>query len=317
MSKALVTTQKVSDVVWKRVEMLKERQKNPEKYIPVPTPLQDLNRILHGGLPRDPFYCVVLGMDKIGKSTVGTQLFMAYCEMSGKKGVLYDLEENLWQAADRAMAMRSSTFSRTDIYTLNLTERDFEMMEQIARDIEEQQEMFVNDQAFILQTMIDDALERDCQVLGIDNYQLIQGGQGEGSVSKLESNSKTISRVRNIHGLTTFLMAQGNVKERTFGSTQPFRDGDVVLELDNIYEVIVGKKKRGNPLEGVRRVRVKRSRFSGTGELDVVFEPQYSRVRDAQTREKEPENFVEFEEDLEQLGLFQEEEETIIDGSKE
>lgn len=294
-------------VVTERIIELRKRRENPEEYVPVRTPLHDLNTILNGGLPRvEAFYLVILGREKLGKTTLLNHFLANHTERTGKRSILYNLEETRWQYADRMLTMRSAGVNRTNIYKIDYSEDDLKYLESIAQDLVAE-DLYVNDRDNVLQVILEDAIARDIHVIGIDNFQLLVGKDREA----MEANSKMIMRARNDHGITTFLGVQGNEKDYSFGSTQPFRDGDYVLELRYKYDKVEGSKKRGPILQGLRELGLTRSRHSGIGSLDIMFSPQYSRVGDVALIAEDPkkvEDFMIFDENKDFDFTFEEEE---------
>jgi replicative DNA helicase len=311
MTGKVSTAKKLGIVATQRVHELREQHKEPAKYRPVYTPLRDLNIILKGGLPRFPFYAVILGMDKIGKSTMGVQFFIHYCKVTGRKGIIYNLEESSYEAADRAMVIPSLDVSRTNIYTVDFTEQQLDWLEQTAIELQGD-EIYVTDELYKIEDIYQDAKDNNCDLILIDNYQLMLGGSGRDTRERLENNSKTIMLHRNQDKITTFLAAQGNTKESSFGSSQPFRDCQFLFEIRYAYQQIEGKKRKGVALEGLREVIVSRARNVGTGSFMSTFEPQYSRLRDCEIKPldlvKEEAEFEEYE----QLDFDEE----IQDGSR-
>jgi len=284
---------KLGDVALQRVYELRKRQENPEAYRPVRVGLVDFEYIINSGLPRiDPFYCAIIGQDKKGKSTFGNQLAWSYCENTGYKGVLYNLEENLNQAADRAMAMMSTKVNRTNIYMNELTEEDLDALEFYAHAIS-QQELYVNASLYTLNEMLQDAAKNGFKVITIDNFQLITDGIGRDQKDKLVYLSQTLMRARN-QGLFIFLLSQGNADGTSYGSTQVQKDADLCVLIDEKYKK---EDKKKVVVPGIRTLEVIRSRFSGTGICDVLFQPEFSRVRTLAEKPKDPnaDNFVEFE----------------------
>jgi len=286
-------TRKFSVVSTERIQQLRERQKDPEMYRPISTGLLDLNAILNGGFPRlDNFYVSIIGKEKRGKTTLGLQFFMTYCELSNQKGILYNLEENEYQAADRALAMRSTGPSRTDIFRLTLTEKDFEHFDLIANDIS-LYDTYINDSIYKLADIFKDAEAHNASIICIDNFQLLTDGKGRDQREQLVYLSKEIMRYRN-KGNKIFLLAQGTEDGKSFGSIQVAMDADLCILIDNVFEY-EGKKKILLP--NLRKLRVTQSRFSPTGECDVIFDAAYSRVRTAVLKSKDPdeEEFATFE----------------------
>ena len=287
-------TRKLGEVATERLAKLHEMQKDPDRFRPVPTGLIDLDSIVKGGFPRGAFYISVIGQDKRGKSTLGFQLFTSYCERTGEKGILYDLEENEMEAADRAMTIRSARVSRTNIYKLELTDEDFEDLHEYAAEVS-LYETYVNDQIYKLADIIADAKKQGASIICIDNFQLLVDGTGRDTREKLESLSKIIMRARNNDGMRIFLLAQGNEKDKSFGSSQVLRDANLVILIEHMFEA--SDKKKKSPLQNLRKLSVTRSRWSGTGELEVVFQPEFSRVRTVTITLKDPilEDFASFE----------------------
>jgi hypothetical protein len=191
---------------------------------------------------------------------------------------------------------------------LTLDDRDFEDLHTYATELDEY-ETYVNDQCYKLADILADAKKQGAKIICIDNFQLLSDGVGRDTREKLENLSKMLMRARNNDGMRIFLAAQGNIKGKSFGSTQVLKDGNLVVLIEHVFEG--SDKKKKNPLQNVRKLIVTKSRWSGTGELEVIFQPEFSRVRTMKITPKDPatEDFAEFE----QLELLQEPEEEELD----
>jgi len=287
-------TIKLGTAAKNEVRELRNRKNNPELYMPISTGLVDLDNIINGGMPRDPFYTAIIGEKKKGKTTFGLQFFLTYCEATCLKAVLYNLEENTSQAARRALAMRSATVGRTNFFKLDYTDEDLDYLEVIADDIDAY-DTYVNDRLYGLVEIFEDAKEQKAKVVCIDNFQLLTDGQGRDQREKLEWLSKFVMRKRN-EGYYIFLVSQGTNDGKSFGSSQVEKDADLCILMQDVFES--DDKKKKNPIKGLRKLLVQTSRFSDTGELEVLFDAAHSRVRTVEVKREDPkdESFAYFEE---------------------
>lgn len=287
---------KLSTAMRQRIDELEERSKNREKYLPISTGIRDLDNILNGGFPRaDPFYASIVGRMKRGKTAIGVQFFLQYAIMSGLKAKYYNLEETWRQLADRTLALSSAGPNRTDIFKLNLGEKDFEYFRTIANDYDAY-EIYTSDAMYKLVEIFRDAEENNVEVLGLDNFQLFTDGEGDSQREKLMWLSKYIMYKRN-EGKRIFLLSQGNPDGKSFGSTQVEMDSDLTILIENAFDD--KDKKKANPIKNLRHLQVTVCRYApDLGGCDVLFDGAHSRIRDVTVEAQDPnsEEFVDFEE---------------------
>lgn len=293
---------KLYDAAVKRVEELEEIAKNPDAHKPIPTGLKDLDNIMSGGLPRYPFYCAIVGEDKKGKSTVGKQIAFAFSLACGKKLKIYDLEETEQETVDRALTMRSVNVTRTDIFKGELTQEQLEQLRFYADSMRDE-EIYIEDGLLALEQIIEDAEKNGIEIVCIDNFQLIVDGVGRDQREKLVNISKRILAWRK-KGISIFLLSQGNPDGGSFGSKQVQMDANVVILVDERFE----GKKRTDPVAGIRILNVTRCRWAAPGLCEVIFEPQFSRVRTAHVKIVDlAKDFISFGEGEEMQDYLQEE----------
>ena len=281
-------TKKLSTVLQERRNNLSEWMKDPEKHKPISVGIQEVNDMIFGGLPRDPFYFALIGSAKAGKTTVSLNLVLNFCAISGESTALYMLEEINRQVADRVFARSSDLVSRSKLFQLALGDDDFEEMDRTIQDFADTK-FFVNDSLFDINAILADAKSIGVKRIVIDNFQLMTGGDGRDERTKLVEQSKMLMRARK-DGITTFLVSQGNDKGESFGSTQVRMDADLVI---GIQQVLTDEKdKKSEPMTNMRKLKVLRSRFSPQDvECNIFFDGNHSRI--LRVPKKMPEN-IEF-----------------------
>jgi len=284
----MTSTTKLVDVLKERRDNLKEWQKDPEAHRPISVRIHDLDEIIFGGLPRDPFYFALIGSAKSGKTTVSLNLVLNFCAMSGESTALYMLEEINRQVADRVFARSSDLVSRSKLFQVALGDEEFLEMERTIQDYGDVK-FFVNDSLFNLDAILADAKSIGVKRIVIDNFQLLTGGTGRDERTQLVEESKKLMRARK-DGITTFLVSQGNDKGESFGSTQVRKDADLVIGI--LPVPVDSSDKKSEPMTNMRRLKVLRSRFSPQDvECHIFFDGNHSRV--LQVPKKKPEN-IEF-----------------------
>jgi len=284
----MTSTTKLVDVLKERRDNLKEWQKDPEAHRPISVGIHDLDEIIFGGLPRDPFYFALIGSAKSGKTTVSLNLVLNFCAMSGESTALYMLEEINRQVADRVFARSSDLVSRSKLFQVALGDEEFLEMERTIQDYGDVK-FFVNDSLFNLDAILADAKSIGVKRIVIDNFQLLTGGTGRDERTQLVEESKKLMRARK-DGITTFLVSQGNDKGESFGSTQVRKDADLVIGI--LPVPVDSSDKKSEPMTNMRRLKVLRSRFSPQDvECHIFFDGNHSRV--LQVPKKKPEN-IEF-----------------------
>lgn len=281
-------TKKLSTVLQERRDNLAEWMKDPEAHRPISVGIPEVDNMMFGGLPRDPFYLALIGEAKGGKTTAGLNIVLNFCAISGEPTALYMLEEIKRQVADRVFARSSDLVSRSKLFQLALGDDDFEEMDRTIQDFADTK-FFVNDSLFDINAILADARSIGVNRIVIDNFQLMTGGGGTDERTRLVAQSKILMRARQ-DGITTFLVSQGNDQGESFGSKQVKMDANIVI---SIHQVPTDEKdKKSEPMTNMRKLKVDQSRFSPQGEECMIFfDGNHSRI--LQVPKKRPED-IEF-----------------------
>jgi KaiC/GvpD/RAD55 family RecA-like ATPase len=287
----MTTTQQLHIILEERITELQEQAKHPEKYRPFSTGIKDLDRILQGGLPRRPFYFVLTGDKKAGKSTSELNITLNICTLSDEPIALYMLEELNFQVADRVLA-RHGFVTRSRIFNLDLDEHDFQDMRQTKEEFKEIR-YYVNDQLYDIHAIYEDAKSLGINRLVIDNFQLLQGAP-----KHLDSREKLVyysnyAMQKRKEGITTFMVSQENLKGGVYGSTQSDMDGDLVISLRRV--LVDENNKKSGYMETMRRMIVRYSRYSpGDVSCDVFFDGNHSRILQVEPKRPDDPEFMNF-----------------------
>lgn len=271
----MTQTKLLADVIQERIAQLHLMVSDPEKFRPISSGVPPLDRILFGGFPRDPFYFALIGDSKAGKTTIDLNLALNFCANSDEPTCLYMLEEINRQVADRVIARSTPSVPRSKIFQLQLNEADFEEMG-ITMNEYKNVKFHVNDQLFNIEDILKDAKDNGFTRIVVDNFQLMQGGQGRDERTKLADQSKRLMHARK-EGITTFLVSQGNEKGLSFGSKQVLMDADLVLGIKRIR--VDESDKKSEYMKDQRRLFALRSRYSQQDLFcDIFFDGDHSLI---------------------------------------
>ena len=284
----MTSTTKLVGVLKERRDNLKEWIKEPDLHKPISFGIPEIDAMIFGGAPREPFYFALIGSAKQGKTTIELNLALNFCAISGESTALYMLEENRRQIADRVFARSSDLVSRSKLFQLALGDEEFIEMERTIDDFEDTK-FYVNDSLNNITAILADAESIGVKRIVIDNFQLMTGGGGMDERTRLVAQSQMIMRARQ-RGLTTFLVSQGNDKGESFGSKQVQMDADLVIGITSVRTDENDKKSA--IMTNMRKLKVTQSRFSSQGEeCTICFDGNHSRI--LQVPIKKPEN-IEF-----------------------
>ncbi len=282
----------LSVIAQRRVEDLRERQKDPEKYKPLSTGIPDLDNLV-GGIVR-PSYVGILGMAKRGKSSMAVHLAMTLGQTMKVKVLFYQLEELKWQFADRALVAASENVDRTKIRDVVLSSDELDELDAIAKSWNENNVMlYVDDQLVNIETIGHDAINNKAGLIVVDTANLLTGGKGD-RLERLDYYSARFKDLRNRYGIGVIALFQLNEKtNRAYGSSAVYKDADLVLTMEQAMD-----EELETEIPGMLDIRIDASRQSGTGKLTVAFDGSKSRFGKVYTETfgNKTENFGNFNE---------------------
>lgn len=291
------TLKHISDISAEALAKLKLQQANPELYRPIKIGIPEIDEII-GGIVI-PSYVAVGGIAKIGKTSVLTHIANALAE-SGRKVIgkdgkerdlaigYYHLEEVQNQFAFRMLTMGTQSANRTKIRDLTLTEDDFRELDARQEELKERN-IFMTDDTFAADKMIATATKDELDIIFVDTFNLMTGGQGANVQERMMSNSGRFIQARNTLGQTWIVAYQINDEGKSFGSRTFARDCDLIMEVEK-YEDQYSKE----PTEGVLAINIRPSRQAKEATQKLVsFSPENNRIGPLKTTTF---NFDKFEE---------------------
>lgn len=237
------------------IKDLEMKQQHPEKYRPISFEIEELTNAI-GGIVL-PSYVAVGGPAKTGKTTVLThiaQLVAMARRLVVRNGIpdqplkvfYFHLEELKNQFAYRMLTMGDDvTTTRTMIRDLTLTEENFTELHARQQQLDEI-EIYMCDNVFTVDKMIEICLREGAQVMVIDTINLADDGSNiQNEAQRLSTTSQKLIAARNNHGLTSLVAYQLNDDGKALNSRALYRDPDLILEIsvprDSSKEIIDGQ----------------------------------------------------------------------------
>lgn len=260
------------------VATLRMKHKDKERYKPIPTGIEALDKEV-GGVG-DGAYWAWGGTAKIGKTTV---ILNVGVELSKTKKVgLFCLEERDIQAVARLLARETQGVDRKDMYTLNVDEDGFVELDQ-AVAILETYNMWVEDSVFDLDKIFEICEKEGIEVAIIDYMNLLNYGKFMNESERLTAISRRTVQVKNsgakaaelkgITALTVMLLYQLNDDLLAFGSRSVYKDADISIEISEALDA------DGDPIEGRIELSINRSRISGVVKhMHMLFSGAHCRI---------------------------------------
>lgn len=260
---------------------LMDKMKNPEKWRPIRTGLDDLDKVI-GGIVM-PAYYAIGGPFKSGKTSLVQHLATCVAAYQHKevKVNYYLLEELRSALAVREIVKHSNIVTRSDIRDLKLDDAAFEDMDTSIKMLDKVN-LWVNDSEFTSEAIIRDAEASGANVGVVDYLQLLQdrgAGSQEMESTRLEKISRRFVESRNKTNMTWFVVYQTNDKGKAHGSRAVYRDADLAMEIKVGQDVI-----RGDDQDGILKLHILPGRIcSGGATIDLGFSGAHSRVRNIPT----------------------------------
>ncbi len=266
------------------VTLLRHKHEYPHLYRGYPLFLKDLNRML-GGLGRD-WYMVVASQTGMGKTSFLISLAYMLGLQPDLKYLFVALEENTMQVAERLFS-HDTQISRTIFRDLKLKDEDWRLVESAKNVISCFGGIWAygaNDVSSIASLIS----EHKPQVLIIDYIQLMTRKE-----MKWRSTTEEMASISKwLKGLTlpkegealsnciaVVAAAQLNDEGRVLWSRDIIRDSDVFLQIEK-FEVAGQEDTR------LREIKIKKSRHSGIGSIDVRFNGDISLLGDIDIKPK-------------------------------
>lgn len=262
--------QQLSAVAQARALELDEQRKDPEKYRPIPTHIPALNEII-GGIPvSSPFYFLLTAKEKLGKTTIAQNLADAWRAGTTDPIIYFQLEELAQQYVDRIFSLRTS-LTKSDIRMLNITDEQMQEIYEAAQAmLQNETNIFLQDDVFVFDRVLEEMDKIHCTKAVIDNFQLLdtKGYMGANAQERFASLSRRIREVRNQQGKSFIIVSQQSDTGKAFGSSGPDRDADLRVRIEEVFKE-EGKKQVLIP--NLRKLVVLPSRIAPEGECLVGF----------------------------------------------
>jgi len=263
--------ERISDITRNTIDLLKIKQAHPELYRPIPTGLDELDKIIVG--IEDATFTVIGGEAKAGKSSFLLHIAGAIAAANRGKVIFYSLEELKDQIGRRSLSKLSMVTSRPMMRKLLLTEANFADMEEQQKKLEKL-DLWVDDGITQAEWIINYALETGAKYVFADYLQLMTDRVGKNDGwERYNDISRMFLEARNKHNLTFIISYQIGKSGTAFGTTSIYRDADLVIEVGG-----KGKDKMLNKeVPGLLSIRVLPSRICLGGSCNVYFNGDYNR----------------------------------------
>lgn len=268
----------------------RKRLLDPDKYKLLPTLLDDLDKLLDGGLPNpvDKLIIAIGGAFKMGKTALALQLTIARAAMSGEKTGIFALEELNIQTAMRVITRHIVRLRRSMFYKMEITTEDLDTAEELMKEFE-LTNIWLTDEVFKPQEIVAIAKANGLQLVLVDNMNLVEM-PGENEAAKLDAAMKIFIQSRNTDGITYIIVYQLNENGKALGSRTVYRGADVILQISNVVDYISEQ-----PIQGQVQVEAVRGRRGGVGSTILAFDGDASRYYNMVTISPNEDGFLDFE----------------------
>lgn len=290
---------KLGPLAHQTADLIREHQKNPEKYRPIKTCLTEIDKAIGGFL--EGTFCVIGGQWKSGKSTFA-QHIATILGVAGRGKVRYYLLEEMRKAfAIRSLTRITTKVTRTDIRDLTLSDEDLDELDKAAKMLDFV-DLDVDDSISTIAEIIEEAVRDGIQWVVIDYFQLLMDQSNKKENERLDAISRMIVNARNTHGITFIVVYQLNDKGTAYGSRALYRDADIILEVEVGQEERTDEEVPGTMLAKALRGR---SHKKTNDKMEIAFSGAHSRVMDMPTFDAE--NLTQVPEiPYEQMDIFSE-----------